>query len=130
MSWNVTFKLSWDTSVAPARETKTSEPTQFQRICSMLGVELILAHSPQAKGRVERAFKTLQGRWTKEFRVLGITTVAEANARLPELIAEYNREFSIAPADEEDSYIRLSDEEKMSWNSSLELGTEGRSAAT
>lgn len=99
-------------SVAPARETKTSEPTQFQRICSMLGIELILAHSPQAKGRVERAFKTLQGRWTKEFRVLGITTVAEANARLPELIAEYNREFSIAPADEEDSYIRLSDEEK------------------
>lgn len=99
-------------NVDSARERKSSEPTQFQRICSMFGVELILAHSPQPKGRVERAFKTLQGRWGKEFRVLGITTVAEANAELPELIDEYNREFAIRPADEEHSYVVLSEDEK------------------
>lgn len=100
------------TNVDSARERKSFEPTQFQRICNMLGVELILAHSPQAKGRVERAFRTLQGRWTKEFRVLGITTVAEANAKIPELIDEYNREFSLDPADKEHNYVVLSEDEK------------------
>ena len=96
-------------NVGPARERKSNEPTQFQRICEMLGIDLILAHSPQAKGRVERANQTLQGRWVKEFRVLGIKTAAEANERIPEMIEEYNREFAICPAEEEDSYISLTE---------------------
>ena len=86
--------------------------TQFQRICEHLGIELILAHSPEAKGRVERAFRTLQGRWPKEFRVMGIKNMAEANERIDEFVEAYNREFAIAPADSEDSHIAMTEEDK------------------
>lgn len=90
-----------------AGRRRAPQRTQFNRICDQLGIEMILAHSPQAKGRVERAFRTLQGRWPKEFRILGIKTMAEANARMAELLGSYNREFSIAPADSKDSFVPL-----------------------
>lgn len=93
------------------RSTESAE-TQFQRACRHLGIELILAHSPEAKGRVERAFKTLQGRWPKEFRVLGIRDMAEANARMPELLERFNEEFAIAPANSEDSHVPLEPEDR------------------
>ena len=47
----------------------TEEPPQYARVCQRLGLEPILAQTPQAKGRVERLFKTLQGRWPKQFRL-------------------------------------------------------------
>jgi transposase len=59
--------------------------TQFGRALKELKIELICAHSPQAKGRVERANQTLQDRLTKELRLLGISSVAAANAYLPTL---------------------------------------------
>ena len=59
-------------NVDEARRKSKPQPTQFQKICDHLGIELILAHSPEAKGRVERLFQTLQKRWPKEFRILGI----------------------------------------------------------
>ena len=58
-------------NVDEARRKSKPQPTQFQKICDHLGIELILAHSPEAKGRVERLFQTLQKRWPKEFRILG-----------------------------------------------------------
>ena len=57
--------------------------SQFGRALRELGVELIAAHSPQAKGRIERLFHTLQDRLVKEMRVAGIATLAEANRFLP-----------------------------------------------
>ncbi len=54
--------------------------TQFKRCCDELGVDVIFAHSPQAKGRVERSNKTHQDRLIKEFRLAGISTLDEANA--------------------------------------------------
>lgn len=72
-------------NVDEARRKSKPQPTQFQKICDHLGIELILAHSPEAKGRVERLFQTLQKRWPKEFRILGIHNLAEANERMPEL---------------------------------------------
>lgn len=71
--------------------------TQFGRAMRELSIELIYAHSPQAKGRVERANQTLQDWLTKELRLRSISTLAEANAFLPEYIADYNGRFSVTP---------------------------------
>lgn len=75
------------------------EPTQFGRALAELGIELILAHSPQAKGRVERLFETFQDRLRAELRLEGITTIDAANAFLPRYLSRHNARFAIAPAD-------------------------------
>ena len=87
------------------------QPTQFGRVCECLGIELICAYSPEAKGRIERAWRTLQTRWPKEFRVLNIRNMAEANERMPELLGRYNKTFSRTPADEKDSHVPLTAEQ-------------------
>jgi len=68
--------------------------TQFGRALRELGIELIRAQSPQAKGRVERSFGTAQDRWVKELRLAAATTVAEANQVLQRLLPAHNRRFS------------------------------------
>lgn len=78
----------------PARDPDGE--TQIRRVCENLGIELIYALTPEAKGRVERLFQTLQGRWPLEFRVQGVTNIDEANKRLPQFIADYNNRFGIA----------------------------------
>lgn len=70
--------------------------TQYARILNELGIELICANSSQAKGRVERANKTLQDRLVKEMRLEGIDTIEQANAWLPYFIADFNRRFAKA----------------------------------
>lgn len=85
--------------------------TQIRRICDELGIELIYALTPQAKGRVERLFGTLQGRWPLEFRVQGITNIDEANKRLPQFIADYNSRFSVEARSAEDAHSPVSDEQ-------------------
>jgi hypothetical protein len=81
--------------------------TQFGRAMRELDIELIYAHSPQAKGRVERANQTLQDRLTKELRLRSISTVEEANAFLPEYIADYNRRFAVIPRSAMDAHRPL-----------------------
>lgn len=71
--------------------------TQFGRALKELEIELICAHSPQAKGRVERANQTLQDRLTKELRLQGISSMAKANAYLPKFIKDYNQRFGVTP---------------------------------
>jgi len=72
--------------------------SQFGRALGELGVELIAAHSPQAKGRVERLFKTVQDRLVKELRLVGIATIEAANRFLEEWLPIYNRRFTVPPA--------------------------------
>lgn len=72
--------------------------SQFGRALGELGVELIAAHSPQAKGRVERLFKTVQDRLVKELRLAGIATIKAANQFLEAWLPSYNRRFSVQPA--------------------------------
>jgi hypothetical protein len=72
-------------------------PTQFGQMLAELAIGYLAAHSPQAKGRIERLWGTLQDRLVKELRLRGITTVAAAEAFLPEFIADYNRRFAGAP---------------------------------
>ena len=71
--------------------------SQFERALKELGVEVIHAHSPQAKGRIERLFGTLQDRVVKEMRLRGIKTLEEGNRFLAEYLPLYNRRFSVCP---------------------------------
>jgi hypothetical protein len=75
------------------------KPTsQFGRALGELGVELIPAHSPQAKGRVERLFKTFQDRVIKEMRLADVSTLDAANQFLAGYLPRYNRRFAVQPA--------------------------------
>jgi hypothetical protein len=71
--------------------------SQFERALKELGVEVLHAHSPQAKGRIERLFRTFQDRVVKEMRLRGIRTLEEANQFLEEYLPVYNRRFSVCP---------------------------------
>ena len=82
--------------------------TQIERALGELGVGLIYAHSPQAKGRVERDFRTLQDRLLKELRVAGIETLEEANHYLIEdFMPRWNRRFARAPRADGAAYAWL-----------------------
>jgi transposase len=73
-------------------------PTHIGRVLQDLGVGYIAAHSPQAKGRIERLWETLQDRLVSELRLRRIATVEAAQAYLPTFIADYNRRFGKPPA--------------------------------
>jgi len=90
-------------------ELRDKEPiSQFTRAMGELGIEMIFADSPQAKGRVERGFGTHQDRLVKELRLAGISTIEEANRFLHEVyIPKHNRLFAIEPADPVDVHKPL-----------------------
>lgn len=72
--------------------------SQFERALAELGVTVIHAHSPQAKGRVERLFKTLQDRLVKDLRLAGLATIEAANQFVETWLPHYNRRFAVQPA--------------------------------
>ena len=86
------------------RRDRAGELTQFGRALRILDVGAIHAGSPQAKGRVERANRTLQDRLVKEMRLRGIDDMAAGNAYLPEFMADFNRRFAVAPHDPADAH--------------------------
>lgn len=89
-------------------ELEGLEPmSQFERALSELGVEVVHAYSPQAKGRVERLFRTLQDRLVKEMRLKAIRTMGEANRFLGDYLARFNRMFRVSPANETDVHTSL-----------------------
>jgi Helix-turn-helix domain len=81
--------------------------TQFGRALHALNIDIICANSSPAKGRVERANKTLQDRLVKELRLAGAATLAEGNALLPAFIADYNARFAKAPTNNKDLHRPL-----------------------
>lgn len=87
--------------------------TQFMRIVGGLGIKLINANTPQAKGRVERVFKTLQDRLVKEFRLAGVSTIEDANVFLIDYLPRHNEKFAVEPASNIDHHkpLELSPEE-------------------
>jgi transposase len=92
----------WHTPEAGGKVDK-SNPTQFGRALAHLGITMIAAYSPEARGRSERAFATHQERLPKELALMGITTMAEANRYLRETyLPAFNRKFA-HPAREEGS---------------------------
>ena len=74
-------------------------PTQLGRALEELGIQQISAYSPQAKGRIERAWRTCQDRLVSELRLARATTVQQANAVLARFCADYNQRFARPPAD-------------------------------
>jgi hypothetical protein len=83
--------------------------TQFERAAREVGMEVVHAMSPQAKGRVERKFGTLQDRLVKEMRLAGISAPEEANAFLARrFIPSFNRKFARPPARQGDQHRRPS----------------------
>jgi len=75
----------------------TSGLTQFGRAMQELGIQIICANTPQAKGRIERANQTLQDRLVKELRLRGISDMEAGNAYLPEFREDFNRRFAVQP---------------------------------
>ena len=90
------------------RDCTGEELTQFGRALSELNIDILCANTPQAKGRVERAFATLQDRLVKELRLADLSTPEAANAWLPEFIVAYNGRFGRAPANAKDLHRPLS----------------------
>jgi len=84
-----------------------SRPTQFGKAMKQLGIEMIPAYSPEARGRCERAFKTHQGRLPKELAMEGITDMDRANRYLEEVYRPaFNEEFTVKPTEEENLFVK------------------------
>ena len=81
-----------------------SAPTQFSRAMDELGIQMIFALSPQAKGRVERAAGTFQDRFVTELRLAGATTMEEANVVLKEFLPHFNERFGVSALEPEVAY--------------------------
>jgi hypothetical protein len=79
--------------------------TQVGRALARLGIEHIAAYSPEARGRSERMFRTLQARLPKELRLAGIRTIEAANEWLRDYMAEHNAMFAIEPLEEGSAFV-------------------------
>jgi len=87
--------------------------TQFEKMTNRVGIDLITAHSPEAKGRIERLFKTLQDRLVKEMRLIGISTPEEGNVYLRDVfLPAFNKKFGVVATNEGDVHRQLSDMER------------------
>jgi transposase len=91
-------------SIFTKHDPEDPAPTQFERAVRSLEIEPILALSPQAKGRVERSFQTLQDRLVKGLRLAGACNLAQGNEVLPSFIERYNERFGCVPANARDAH--------------------------
>jgi transposase len=87
--------------------------TQFERAMQELDIQIMCANSPQAKGRIERANKTLQDRLVKELRLRGISSMQAANEYMPEFREDYNRRFAVVPRSNHDAHRPLPKKENL-----------------
>lgn len=88
--------------------------SSFGRACKKLGIAILTAHSPQAKGRVERKHGVFQDRFLKELALQNITTIAAANALLQDgFVEDLNRRFAVPPADPADAHRPLAKGENL-----------------
>ena len=91
-------------SIFTKHDPEDPAPTQFERALGELNIESILAYSPQAKGRVERVFQTLQDRLVKALRLARINTIEAANAWLPQYLIKHNARFTHPAADQTNAH--------------------------
>jgi transposase len=107
-------KVPWDSKALPVEERDPLPPTQIGRALRELDIVWIAAHSPQAKGRVERGFQTAQDRLVKGLRVAGAGTLEEANAYLEtEFIVWWNKTIAVVPASSDDAHRPLGKEHSL-----------------
>jgi transposase-like protein len=101
-------KIARDRQEVPRSQPEPLPPTQIGRALAELGIVWIAAHSPQAKGRVERSFQTAQDRLVKGLRVAGASTLQQANAYLEvKFIPWWNEKLSVVPARADDAHRPL-----------------------
>ena len=98
---HTTYKAPAKQSIEDELEDK-KPMSQFERSLTELGVTVIHANTPQAKGRVERLFRTLQDRLVKEMRLAGIKSVTQANELLISYLPMYNRRFKVKAVSDAD----------------------------
>jgi hypothetical protein len=92
-----------------ARERGEEALTQFGRAMKEMGIRMVKARSPQAKGRIERLFGTLQDRLVKELALEGIKTREKANAYLRrEFVPRFNARFAVRPGENESAFVKVS----------------------
>jgi DNA-binding IscR family transcriptional regulator len=107
-------KVARDMAALPRDERDPLPPTQIGRALAELGVVWIAAHSPQAKGRIERSFQTDQDRLVKGLRVARAKTLAEANGYLEkEFIPWWNQTLTVIPASADDAHRPLGKEHSL-----------------
>ena len=99
---HTTYKSTAKATIEDELNGDNHHMSQFERAMKELGVEVIHAHSPQAKGRIERLFGTLQDRLVKEMRLAGIKSINEANVFLESFLPVYNKRFRVLPANAAD----------------------------
>jgi len=99
--------------------------TQFERAMNQLGVRVIRANSPQAKGRVEKMNGTLQRRLVKELRLKNINTIPEANKFLQEIfIPKFNQQFAVVPKKKSNLHRKLDDKKIVELDKILSIQSE------
>jgi hypothetical protein len=91
-------------SIFTKHDDEDPKPTQFERALLQLQIEPICANSPQAKGRVERLFQTLQDRLVKAMRLQSIDTMEQANAWLAQYVAAHNQRFAVKARSDTDMH--------------------------
>jgi hypothetical protein len=96
----------WVTTEAGNRVDR-SRPTQFGRALGQLGIQMIAAYSPEARGRSERFFRTLQDRLPKEMALEGITTMDQANRFLKRYWPRFNRRFQVKAREDGSAFVPL-----------------------
>ena len=109
----------------PLPEQLRGDPlrTQFGRALNELGIEWIAAHSPQAKGRIERLFETLQDRLVKQMRLAGVDTIAEANDFLRlHFLPQWEERFTVLPRQSRNAHRRLGREHRLEEILSVRVG--------
>ena len=99
--------------VNQASREKGEAQTQFGRAMQQLGIDLLCANSPQAKGRIERVNQTLQDRLVKEMRLRHLATLEQGNAYLPDFINDFNARFAVSPRSSNDAHRPLTQHENL-----------------
>jgi hypothetical protein len=103
-----TPKIARDCTEVPRDERQPLPPTQIGRVLAELGIVCIAAHSPQAKGRLERSFQTAQDRLVNGLRVAGAQTLEQANAYLEaKFLPWWNEKLTVLPASADDAHRPL-----------------------
>ena len=113
-----TYKVNRKTTVEEDLEGDGAQ-TQFQRVMKQMGVKIIHARSPQAKGRVERLFETLQDRLVKELRLAGVTTIEGANEFLIPYLENHNNRFQFTPKQPVSLFKKVPEQFDYHWTFSI-----------
>ncbi len=111
---NSIYKTTRKADIDEQLEGETPK-TQFGKVIEILDVKLILAHSPQAKGRIENLFSTFQDRVAKEMRLANISNIEEANKFLEKYLPIYNKRFSFPPANLDNYHREVPQDMDLNW---------------